>query len=48
MMAAGITDQNQLDQILNIFEQRSWIRIFLWSFQWSVVMIWFARQVRWS
>jgi hypothetical protein len=46
MMAAGITDQARLSQILDIFEQRSWIRIILWSFQWSVMMIWFAWQLR--
>jgi len=45
MMAAGITDQNQLNQILNIFEQRSWIRIGLWTFQWGVIMVWFGCQV---
>jgi hypothetical protein len=45
MMAAGITDPAQLARILDVFEQRSWIRITLWSFQWSVMLLWFALQL---
>jgi hypothetical protein len=45
-MSAGITDPARLAAVLDIFMKLSWIRIALWSFQWSIMMLWFALQMR--
>lgn len=44
-MAAGIKTQAELDVILRRWMARNWIRVGLWTVQWSAMAIWFGLKV---
>jgi Anthrone oxygenase len=41
-MAAGITDEAELQAVLGRWMRLNWVRVSLWTLQWLAIMSWFA------